>query len=100
MEPGGTPRLRPRPPRRPREDAGAARRRCRSGHRPPPEERYADVDALARDVSHYLAALPVTAYPEGLFERLGRLAVRYRTPLLLVLAYLLMRLLLLVFARS
>ena len=35
---------------------------------------------------------PVSAYRENLFERARRLAVRHSTPILLVLAYLLMRL--------
>jgi hypothetical protein len=35
--------------------------------------------------------LPVEAYPEGPVERVRRLATKYRVPLLLVAAYLLMR---------
>ena len=63
-------------------------------------ERYPDVMSVARDVAAFAAGEPVTAYRENLFERGQRLAVRYRTPILLVLAYLLMRITLLaVFGR-
>ena len=53
--------------------------------------RYPSADALAADVRAWGDRLPVSAYREGLLERAWRLAVKYRTPLLLVLAYLLMR---------
>ena len=60
-----------------------------------PAARYQRVDDLAADLEGWLAGLPVSAYRERLHERLGRIAVRHRTPILLVLAYLLMRTLLL-----
>jgi eukaryotic-like serine/threonine-protein kinase len=60
-----------------------------------PASRYSSVAALAADVRRYAAGLPVDAYPEGLFERTRRVARRHRTPILLVAAYLLMRILLL-----
>ena len=56
-----------------------------------PAHRYADVASLARDVAAFAAGDPVSAYRENLFERGRRVAGRYRTPILLVLAYLLMR---------
>ena len=59
---------------------------------PDPVDRYADVTALARDVAAFRAGDRVTAHKENLVERARRLAVRHRTPILLVLAYLLMRL--------
>jgi serine/threonine protein kinase len=59
-----------------------------------PEDRYASVSELAAEVERFLSALPVYAYPEGPVERARRLAAKYRTPLLLVAAYLLMRVLL------
>ena len=59
-----------------------------------PGDRYASVGELAAEVERFLAALPVRAYPEGPVERVRRLAAKYRTPLLLVTAYLLMRILL------
>ena len=58
---------------------------------PEPWDRYADVTALARDVAAFRAGDRVTAYNENLFERGRRLAVRHSTPILLVLAYLVMR---------
>ena len=64
-----------------------------------PELRYGSVAALSADVLHYLDGEAVTAYHEGVFERTRRIFVRYRTPILLVLAYLLMRGLLAVLAR-
>jgi len=64
-----------------------------------PGDRYASVGELAAEVERFLAALPVRAYPEGPVERVRRLAVKYRTPLLLVTAYLLMRVVLALFAR-
>jgi eukaryotic-like serine/threonine-protein kinase len=60
-----------------------------------PAHRYPDVMSLARDVGAFSAGEPVTAYRENLLERGRRLARRYRTPILLVLAYLLMRITLL-----
>jgi len=60
-----------------------------------PRERYQDVMALARDVAAFRAGEPVSAYRENLFERARRFTVRYSTPILLVLAYLVMRITLL-----
>ncbi|HUQ80506.1 MAG TPA: serine/threonine-protein kinase [Gemmatimonadaceae bacterium] len=62
-----------------------------------PNDRYADVAALARDVAAFSAGEPVSAYNENLLERAQRLASRYRTPILLVVAYLVMRIALLTF---
>jgi eukaryotic-like serine/threonine-protein kinase len=64
-----------------------------------PGDRYASVGELAAEVERFLASLPVRAHPEGPVERVRRLAVKYRTPLLLVTAYLLMRVVLALFAR-
>ncbi|MEA2693385.1 MAG: eukaryotic-like serine/threonine-protein kinase [Acidobacteriota bacterium] len=61
-----------------------------------PTARYPSVGGMADDLGRYLAGLPVGAYREGLLERVGRLARRYRVAILLVLAYLAMRILLLV----
>jgi eukaryotic-like serine/threonine-protein kinase len=60
--------------------------------------RYTSVAALAADVKRYAVGLPVDAYREGLFERARRVARRHRTPILLVVAYLLMRIILLLLA--
>jgi serine/threonine-protein kinase len=63
-----------------------------------PKDRYRSASELAADISNYLDALPVAAHRERVFERARRIAARHRTALLLVLAYLVMRLALLIFA--
>jgi serine/threonine protein kinase len=65
-----------------------------------PANRYPGVPELSADVGRYLAGEPVEAYREALWERLARLTGRYRTALVLVLAYLAMRLLLLLLGRT
>jgi eukaryotic-like serine/threonine-protein kinase len=64
-----------------------------------PEARYARADELARDVARFLEGDSVSAYPEGLWRRARRLGVAYKAPLLLILAYVVMRALLLLVAR-
>jgi serine/threonine protein kinase len=66
---------------------------------PARESRYASASDLATDVRNFLDALPVTAHREGMVDRLLRLGARHRTAILLVLAYLVMRVLFLVFGR-
>ena len=61
-----------------------------------PDDRYASVSALASDVRRYLDGQAVHAHRETLLERSVRLGRTYRTALLLVAAYLAMRVLLLV----
>ncbi len=56
-------------------------------------DRYAGVAELAADLVRYLDALPVLAHRETLWERAGRLYHKYQTAILLVMAYLVMRLL-------
>jgi serine/threonine protein kinase len=62
-----------------------------------PEARYAGVMELSADLDRFLDGEPVRAYPESALERLARIASRHRTAIILVLAYLLMRLVLLLF---
>ena len=64
---------------------------CERARAPLPDNRYRAASDLAADVANYLDALPVSAHREGLLERGRRIAARHRTALLLVLAYLLMR---------
>jgi len=64
-----------------------------------PEYRYTGAEELAAEVVRFLDGQAVLAYREGLLERLGRWASWYRTPILLVAAYLLMRALLAVWPR-
>jgi hypothetical protein len=66
---------------------------------PDPAGRYSSVAALAADVSRFLAGLAVEAHREGVIDRLVRVGRRYRLPILLVLAYLVMRVVLLWLSR-
>jgi serine/threonine protein kinase len=72
---------------------------CAKALAPRPEDRYRSVSELAAEIERFLSALPVQAYPESPVERARRLAAKYRTPLLLVAAYLLMRIVLALVAR-
>jgi serine/threonine-protein kinase len=63
---------------------------------PIPGDRYHSAQALAEDVARYLDAQSVGAYEEPLLEKGRRIVAKYQTPILLVLAYLAMRILFLV----
>jgi len=60
-----------------------------------PSDRYPGVDALAADVRRFIDGDRVDAHPESTLEGCVRLLRTYRTPLTLVLGYLMMRVLLL-----
>ena len=60
-----------------------------------PASRYQDVQALAADVSRFLAGRAVEAHRERLVDRIARVVRRHRLPILLVLTYLVARILLL-----
>jgi serine/threonine protein kinase len=62
-----------------------------------PANRYQSVPELALDISRYLDGLAVGARRETAFERAGRFYRRYRFFILLILAYLAMRVLILLF---
>ena len=64
---------------------------------PRPEDRYATVEELSADIGRFLEGEATSAHREGPLERAGRFFRRYRTPILLVLAYLAMRALLILF---
>ena len=64
-----------------------------------PALRYPDVVSLAADVRRFVDGHAVEAYREPAFERVVRYARMYRTPITLVLAYLAMRILLLLWER-
>ena len=64
-----------------------------------PGARYQSVQALAADVSRYLAGRAVEAHREAVVDRLARFERRYRLPILLVLTYLAVRALMLWFVR-
>jgi len=62
-----------------------------------PAERYPDVQEMALDISRYLDGLAVGAHQETLLERAARFYRRYRFFILLIAAYLAMRVLILLF---
>lgn len=66
---------------------------------PAPERRYSSVGALSADVLNFLDGQAVSVYRERHFERWRRLFLRFRTPILLILAYLVMRAFIAFFAR-
>jgi len=64
-----------------------------------PAERYPHVQEMALDVSRYLDGLAVGAHQESFIEKAGRFYRRYRFFILLITAYLAMRVLILLFMR-
>jgi serine/threonine protein kinase len=60
-----------------------------------PDDRYRSVQQLAQDVMRFRDGEPVAAYRETVLERAARVYRRYQLPILLVLAYIIMRVLLL-----
>jgi serine/threonine protein kinase len=56
-----------------------------------PSHRYADAGGLVQDLTRYQAGQAVTAYRESAWDVAGRWFERYRTFILLVAAYLVMR---------
>ena len=65
---------------------------------PDAASRYASVEELAADVANFRAGLRVVAHRETAWERAGRILYRFRTPVLLILAYAVIRLLILFLA--
>jgi hypothetical protein len=63
-----------------------------------PAARYATVQELMADLSRYTEGAPVLAHPEGFLRRAGRMLVKYPVAVTLVVAYLVMRAVLLLFA--
>jgi serine/threonine protein kinase len=64
-----------------------------------PANRYPDVASLAADVRRFVDGRAVQAYREPALERLARFGRTYRTAIALVLAYLAMRIVLLLWSR-
>ena len=64
------------------------------------ESRYASASELSTDIGRLLDAEPVTAYRENALEKAGRWVSKNRFLVLLVLAYLLMRIILIFTSRS
>jgi eukaryotic-like serine/threonine-protein kinase len=59
--------------------------------------RYASVPHLSADVSRYLDGLPVSACKETILDKAARFYRRYTVPILLIAAYLIVRILILLF---
>jgi eukaryotic-like serine/threonine-protein kinase len=59
-------------------------------------DRYAGAAELAGDIADFLAGRRVRAYPEGILETVWRLGTKYRAAGALILAYVVMRILLLI----
>jgi serine/threonine-protein kinase len=72
---------------------------CRKAMAPEMTRRYPSVQEFSADIGKYLDNLPVSAYPENIFERAARLIDRHRVAVVLVLAYLFMRVLFILFSR-
>jgi serine/threonine protein kinase len=72
---------------------------CAKAMAPEMSARYSSVQELAEDVGRYLDDKPVGAYRKNMFERTVRLINRNRVAVVLVLAYLFMRLLFILFSR-
>jgi serine/threonine protein kinase len=72
---------------------------ARRAQAPEPAARYPSVDALARDLGRFRNGDPVDAYRESFFERVLRIYRRYEVPILLMVAYMVMRVILLLWLR-
>jgi eukaryotic-like serine/threonine-protein kinase len=73
---------------------------CLKAMSPESNARYATAAELSRDVGRLLDAEPVVAYRESVFEKAGRWAGKNRFLILLVLAYLAMRIIFIFTSRS
>jgi eukaryotic-like serine/threonine-protein kinase len=73
---------------------------CLKAMSPDKDARYATAAELSRDVGRLLDAAPVSAYRESAVEKVGRWAGKNRFLILLVLAYLVMRIFLILTSRS
>ena len=71
---------------------------CAKATHSDPANRYVSVSDLSADVSRYLDGLPVSARKETVLEKAARFYRRYTIAILLIAAYLAMRVLLLIFS--
>ena len=78
---------------------GALEAACLHAMAPDPAGRYASATDLGDEIRRYLNGAAVRAHRETVLQRFVRVGRRYRTPIALVGAYLLMRLLLVLLAR-
>jgi serine/threonine-protein kinase len=72
---------------------------CAKATETDPRNRYASVPEFSSDVSRYLDGLPVSARKETIFDKAARFYRRHTIAILLITAYLAMRILLLIFSR-
>ena len=72
---------------------------CEKAMAPDMAVRYLSVQELSADIGRYLEGDPVSAYREGVIEHALRLYARHRTAVVLVAAYLAMRILFILFSR-
>ena len=73
---------------------------CRCALAAAPADRYPSVERLAEDVARFREGQSVSVHPEGPIAHVRRFVRSYRTPILLVLAYIVMRALIALFARA
>jgi serine/threonine protein kinase len=73
---------------------------CRCALSASPADRYPTVERLAEDVARFREGQSVSVHPEGPIVRVRRFVRAYQTPILLVLAYIVMRALIALFARA
>ena len=64
-----------------------------------PAGRYASASRLSEDIALFLDGLPVSAYPENIFQKAARWGSRYQLAIVLVLTYLVLRAVLLIWFR-
>lgn len=64
---------------------------CRRATEEDPAERYASAEELAEELSRFARGDAVRAHPDRWFESAARLAHRYRLPIAIILAYVVMR---------
>src|SRR5450755_1546712 len=57
---------------------------CEKAMAADPNARYQSAREMTADITHYLNGEPVSAHPEGLLERSGRVFARHRTAIVLV----------------
>lgn len=72
---------------------------ARNAMAPEPSGRYASVGELGKDIARFLDGMPVSAYPENIFQKIGRWGKRYQLAIALVLTYLIVRAILLLWFR-
>jgi eukaryotic-like serine/threonine-protein kinase len=72
---------------------------CEKAMSPAPADRYASAEDLSKDLDRCLEGSPVAAYSESILDRAQRIYSRHSTAVILVAAYLLMRLLFILLSR-